>query len=78
MCVSQFRDYCHASRFNTDWGGKEYQKDLEDPTLDIGPYFKYDNMPSTYYVTDLKQMKELAEKGNAYAIEHLKNMELSP
>lgn len=66
MCVSQFRDYCQASRFNHS----NYDDDLQDKNLEVRKGTSFHNGRSYYYVTDLIQMKELVERGNHYAKKH--------
>lgn len=69
MCVSQFRNYCKASHFRHE----NRKEDLENTDLEIKEgTFRYADR-SYYYVTDLSEMKKLANQGNEYAINHLKN-----
>lgn len=70
MCVSQFRDYCNASKFQADFDG-QLEKDKKDKSKKVGIYFKYENQPNHYYVTDFNKMHELAKNGNPYAIKEL-------
>jgi hypothetical protein len=73
MCVAQFRDYVNASKFQTDWEGQNrFEKDLENPDIEVSHYRVTENGQGVYYKTDLKKMRRLAEQGNAYAINHFK------
>ena len=71
MCVSQFRDYCNASKFKGDFDG-QFDRDKKDRSKKVGVYLNYENQTNHYYVTDLNKMKELAKNGNEYAIRELK------
>lgn len=67
MCVSQFRDYCKASRFKHD----NRRVDMNDKSLEVRQEtFRYADR-SYYYVTDLNEMNKLAKSGNEYALKHL-------
>ncbi len=61
MCVSQFRDYCNASKFTREPANNE-KIHYERGTF-------YESGSAWYYVTDRKQMASLAKSGNAYAKE---------
>lgn len=63
MCVSQFRDYCKASKFKYS----DRINDLKDKDLEVkkGTYHYHGN--NYYYVTDKKELRRLAENGNEYA-----------
>jgi len=67
MCVSQFRAYCKASRFNHS----NYENDLKDDNLIVKKGTQWYNGRSNYYVTDVNQLKKLASQNNEYAIKDL-------
>ena len=47
---------------------------MNDKDLEVRKETYRYNGRSWYYVTDLRQMRELAKQGNAYAINKLKNV----
>lgn len=67
MCVSQFRSYCNASKFN--YANRE--TDMKDKDLKVKQGTYHYNGRNWYYVTDLNKMKRLAKQGNQYAINEL-------
>lgn len=78
MCVSQFRDYCAASKVQVDGGDFSRETDLKNPDVEVKPDFWMDYKDasgnvwqSVYYRTDLRKMRQLAKSGNQYAIAHL-------
>ena len=74
MCVSQFRDYCKASRFAT----RGSMTSTEETTR-YSPYLaKFEGVDGTsietrLYVTDTKEMQRLAKMNNPYAIKYLRS-----
>ena len=71
MCVSQFRDYCKASKFKHS----NYEVDSKDKNLIVRKETKWYNGRCYYYVTDLRELRKLALQNNEYAKKQL-NKEL--
>ena len=81
MCVTQFTEYCNASRFQIDGGDRNFEQDWDDPDIEVRPgswtpYRREDGTiyQAVYYRTDLKELKRLAKLGNPYAISHLSKL----
>jgi len=66
MCVSQFRDYCKASSF------KRVEQINKNDKINTERGSFYNNGWVTFYVTNQKQIRELAKNGNIYAQNELK------
>ena len=73
MCVTQFREYCKASRFKANFDNI-LELDKKNKNFDVGVLLKYKNQVDHYYVTDLLKMNKLAKNNNEYAIKHLKKI----
>lgn len=66
MCVSQYRDYVDSYTHKP----LESVSTKDRVMKNRGTYFGSGN--SMWYVEDRKKLKELAEAGNVYAVEALK------
>jgi len=79
MCVSEFRDYCNASKYKTDDNGSFY-KDSRDKNFEVSNFksYRHDNgdvYQSVYYITDIRKMRQLANGSNRYAKQFIKDRE---
>ena len=70
MCVAQFREHCKASSFRHS----TREEDMKNKDLKVRKETWYHNKRQWHYVTDLKELRRLANQGNEFAIAELNGM----